>query len=171
MSNERNIQDTPCYGNHCDVNTFQEIDVCVPITVEPYVDLGDPIIECIEEPNLVPIPCGAWDKRGKCRFAISQKLSIMIPIEFKAEACSGPASISCLGQEEEEEECPPYICCGKGERMPFVICEEEGSDVSEKRSTVCCEREGCTDICCERECSKFSDFYYFVKGIRGRLKE
>ena len=149
MSNERNIQETPCYENHCDVNTVQEIDVCVPITVEPYVDLGDPIIECIEEPSLVPIPCGAWDKRGKCRFAISQKLSIMIPIEFKAEACSGPASISCLGQEEEEQEgeCPPYICCETPERPTFV-CHDETKHPPE-----------------------ISDFYYFVKSRRGRLKK
>jgi hypothetical protein len=148
MSKERNIQDVPCNENHCDVTAFQEIDVCVPITVEPYVDLEEPIIECIEEPCLVPIPCCAWNKKGKCRFAISQKLSIMIPIEFKAEALSGPASVNCLGEEEEEEEveCPPFICCERDKRPCFV---------SEKKE----------------QKHELPDFYYYVKNRRGRLKK
>lgn len=193
MTSERNIQDTPCNEDSCDVTAFQEIDVCVPITVEPYVDLGEPIIECIEEPCLVPIPCGAWNKKkGKCRFTICQKLSIMIPIEFKAEALSGPPSVNCSGggeeEDEEEGEWPPYICCGQGERLPFVSCEEEqshGCCEKHAQQSVCCEREEYyQDICCEkgerppfvccekRECEpKISDFYYFVRGRRGRLKK
>lgn len=115
MSIERNNQDTPCNDNSCDVTAFQEIDVCVPITVEPYVDLGQPIIDCIEEPCLLPIPCGSWNKKGKCKFFISQKLSIMIPIEFKAETCSGPASIRCLGQDQEEGEEGPDSSCKRDE--------------------------------------------------------
>jgi hypothetical protein len=147
MSKERNIHDTSCNEDSCDVTAFKEIDVCVPITVEPYIDLGEPIIECIEEPCLVPIPCAAWNKKnGKCRFTICQKLSIMIPIEFKAEALSGPPSVNCSagGEEEEEdeedeEECPPYIFCGQGEGLPLQ--------------------------------EKILDFYYFVRGRRGRLKK
>ncbi|HBC30088.1 MAG TPA: hypothetical protein DC024_02415 [Clostridiales bacterium] len=141
MSIERNIQYTPFNKNNCDVTAFQEIDVCVPITVEPYVDLGEPIIDCIEEPYLIQIPCGSWDKKKrKCRFTICQKLSIMIPIEFYVDACSGPVSVNCLdGEEEEEDECqrPPFICCGNEERPSFDL----------------------------------PDFYYYVKNKRGKLKK
>lgn len=149
MSIERNIQYTPCNKNNCDVTAFQEIDVCVPITVEPYVDLGEPIIDCIEEPYLIPIPCSSWDKKKrKCKFTVCQKLSIMIPIEFYVDACSGPASVDCSGEEEDNdhEKCPPFICCGKEEPPPFV--------------------------CCVKEEVKYEDpdFYYYVKGRRGRLR-
>jgi hypothetical protein len=162
MSNERSIQETPCNENHCDVTAFQEIDVCVPITVEPYVDLGEPIIECIEEPCLLPIPCDAWNKKSKCKFTICQKLNIMIPIEFKAETCSGPPSVSCLGSEEEEEEdaWPPYICCEtqKKEKHPPVNWEDE---------------KDCKKICCEKgeNSPELHDFYYFVRGRLGKLKK
>lgn len=145
MSIERNIQYTPCNKNNCDVTAFQEIDVCVPITVEPDVDLGEPIIDCIEEPYLIPITCGSWDKKKrKCRFTICQKLSIMIPIEFNVDACSGPAAVNCLG--EEDDECPAFICCKKEEPPQFVCCEKEEMKYEEP------------------------DFYYYVKGRRGRLK-
>ena len=93
----------------------------------------------------------------------------MIPIEFKAEAWSGPASVNCLGEEEERS---PNICCGKGERIAFDNCEKGSPHVREKRSTSCFEREERKDICCERECtSRDPDFYYYVKGKRGRLKK
>lgn len=146
MSSDRNIKNTPYNENSCDVTAFQEIDVCVPITVEPYVDLGEPIIDCIEEPCLVPIPCGSWNKKGKCKFYISQKLSIMIPIEFKAETCSGAASIRCLEQEAEEEDCSPNICCETLQRPTFVCCEEEHTP-------------------------EIPNFYYYVRGKTGRIKK
>jgi len=149
MSSDKNIEATPCNENSCDVTAFQEIDVCVPINLEPYVDLGEPIIDCIEEPYLIPIPCDSWDKKKrKCRFTICQKLSIMIPIEFYVYACSGPASVDCTGEEEcyYHDECLPLTCCGKEEPPPFV--------------------------CCVKEEVKYEDpdFYYYVKGRRGRLR-
>ena len=132
-----------CNKDGCDVKVYQDVDLSVPITVEPYVDLGEAIIECIEEPCLVPIPCGAWNKKGKCRFCISQKLSIMIPIEFKVDALSGPVSVNCPG---EEEECPSHICCGAQQRPTFVCCEEERTP-------------------------EIPDFYYYIKKRRGKLKK
>lgn len=134
-----------CNKDGCDVKVYQDVDLSVPITVEPYVDLGEAIIECIEEPCLEPIPCGAWNKKGKCRFCISQKLSIMIPIEFKVDALSGPVSVNCFGQEEEDE-CPPYICCGVQQRPTFVCFEEE------------------------EPLPEMPDFYYYIKNRRGKLK-
>ena len=156
MSIERNIQYTPFNKNNCDVTAFQEIDVCVPITVEPYVDLGEPIIDCIEEPYLIQIPCGSWDKKKrKCRFTICQKLSIMIPIEFNVDACSGPVSVNCLGGEEVCCEEPSYDCC---EDETFNDCFEIG-----ERPPFVLEKDAI-----KRE---LSDFYYYVKGRRGRLKK
>jgi hypothetical protein len=136
-----------CSKDGCDVTVYQDVDLSVPITVEPYVDLGEAIIECIEEPCLIPIPCGAWNKKSKCKFCISQKLCIMIPIEFKVDALSGPVSVNCPGQEEEEEECPPYICCGIQQRPTFV-CREEAEHPPD-----------------------MTDFYYYIKNRVGKLKE
>lgn len=135
-----------CYKDGCDVKVYQDVDLSVPITMEPYVDLGEAIIECIEEPCFVPIPCVAWNKKGKCRFCISQKLSIAIPIEFKVDALSGPVSVNCSDQDAEGE-CPPNNCCGAQQHPTFVCCAEV-----------------------ERP-PEIPDFYYFIKNRRGKLKD
>lgn len=118
MLNDTNIRDTPCNESSCDTTAVHEIDVCVPITVEPCVDLGEAFIDCIEEPSFIPMSCGGWNyKKGKCKFTICQKLRIMIPIEFDVEAWDGPLMVNCSGGEKEEEdrECPHHVCCEKEE--------------------------------------------------------
>jgi len=84
-----------CSEDICDVTAFQEIDVRVPITIEPYVNLSEAIVECVEDPYLMPVSCCACNKNGTCKFAIAQKLCIIVPVEFKAIASSGPISVIC----------------------------------------------------------------------------
>lgn len=93
-----------CDQDGCDVTVYQNLDVCVPITVEPYVNLHEAEVECIEEPYIVTNPNWSKCKNGTCRFNLAQKLCIMIPIEFKAKASSGPTSVIC--GDISDEGCP-----------------------------------------------------------------
>jgi hypothetical protein len=99
----------------CDVTVYQDIDVCVPITVEPYVNLHEAEVECIDEPYIVTNPNWSKCKNGTCRFNLAQKLCVMIPIEFKAKAASGPTSVMC--GDISNEGCPSEICCEDEEHM------------------------------------------------------
>jgi len=92
----------------CEVNAFQEIDVCVPITIDPFVTLGEAVVECIEDPCIVPVHCRTWNKNGTCKFTIAQKICVMVPVEFKASATSGPTSVIC--GDTSDEDCPTYVC-------------------------------------------------------------
>lgn len=98
-----------CEEDSCNVNAFQEIDVCVPITIEPYVDLGEAVVECIDEPCIsLSHSSGACNKSGACKFTIEQKLCVMVPIEFKATAKSGPTSVIC--GDASDEDCQSNNC-------------------------------------------------------------
>lgn len=108
FQNREEICASVCGETGCEVNAFQELDVCVPITIEPYVNISEAVVECIEDPCIVPVPCRTWNKNGTCKFTIAQKLCVMVPIEFKATASSGPTSVIC--GDVSDEECPSYDC-------------------------------------------------------------
>lgn len=107
----------PCNDDSCDVSIYQDIDVCVPIIIEPYVNLHEAEVECIDEPYIVSSSCNPKNKNGTCRFNLAQKLCIMIPVEFKAKACSGPTSVIC--GDISDEDCPSAICEESDEENPF----------------------------------------------------
>lgn len=107
----------PCDDNGCDVNVFQDIDVCVPITVEPFVKLHEAEVECIDEPYIVSSEYNCKNKNGTCRFNLAQKLCIMIPIEFKAKTSSGPTSVIC--GDISDEGCPSLVCEERNEDDPI----------------------------------------------------
>lgn len=98
----------PCNENGCDVTIYHDVDVCVPITVEPYVNLHEAEVECIDEPYIVTSSCSPKNKNGTCRFNLAQKLCIMIPIEFRAKTTSGPTSVIC--GDISDEGCPSEVC-------------------------------------------------------------
>ena len=117
-----------CEDSGCDVTAYQEIDVCVPITIEPYVDLGNAIVECIDDPYIAPLPCRTWNKNGTCKFTIAQKLCVMVPIEFRAAASSGPTSVICgdaTDEDCENDDCNEERGCEKRPKYNFYIKGKE----------------------------------------------
>lgn len=97
-----------CSDDECDLTVYQDLDVCVPITVEPYANLHEAEVECIGEPYIITSPCNSRNKNGTCRFNLAQKICIMIPIDFKAKATSGPTSVVC--GDISDEGCPSDGC-------------------------------------------------------------
>ncbi|WP_326908591.1 hypothetical protein [Sedimentibacter sp. MB31-C6] len=101
-----------CEKESCETDVFQEMDVCVPISIEPYVDLGEAEVECIEDPYIDSLHFCKCNKNETCKFTIYQKICVMIPVEFKAIARSGSTSVIC--GDISDEDCPTHICDEEG---------------------------------------------------------
>lgn len=85
----------------CKTTEYKEIDVTVPITIEPYACLGDACVEIIDAPCIIPIP--RCMRKHNCQYAVKQKLCVIFPIEFNAVASSGPP-ICSIGDNCDCEE-------------------------------------------------------------------
>ena len=75
--------------------TEQDVCVCVPVTIEPVVKVGDARVRRIGKVE-VSSDC---DCKGcndtTCKFVISQKLRVEVPVDFDAKACPGEAYVNC----------------------------------------------------------------------------
>ena len=74
------LKDFPAVG-------YQEVDVCVPVTVKPFANVLAPKIKCVG----TPVVCaGEGECKGNCgnvcKFTISQKIKVEIPVIFGAKA-------------------------------------------------------------------------------------
>jgi len=83
----------------------EELEVCVPIKVEPYVEVGEPTVSLIGSPCVEQINCCGWNQKGNCKYVVSQKLCVKVPLVFnaKAEANCG-LSTNCFNHYYPEQE-------------------------------------------------------------------
>lgn len=80
----------------CETIAYQQVRVCVPVTVTPYANQGDLTVSCYAEPIITPgIHKCKGHENGNCAFTITQNLCVSIPIEFGATASTGNPSIQC----------------------------------------------------------------------------
>ncbi len=94
----------PEYGKEsCNTSEFKEIiDVMVPVTVEPKAEVGKVTVSVIGEPIVRPIPCVNLSRNGICKFLVTQKLCVQVPITFNASAKANDGlSTDCF-----EHKCP-----------------------------------------------------------------
>ncbi len=149
-----------CNQYGCDVTVFHDLDVCVPITVEPYVKLHEAEVECLDEPFIMTNPNWSKEKNGTCRFNLAQKLCIVIPVEFRAKATSGPTSVVCGDISDEgcpNERCPDERCpdeCRPDECRPDK-CRPEECCPEECRPDECRPEECRPEECCPNKCHSF----------------
>lgn len=70
---------------------YQTVDVSLPISLAPAVNLGDVKIMCCEEPRVecCEARCGVIELR------VTQAVTYQIPIEYAAEAALGRATTEC----------------------------------------------------------------------------
>ncbi len=90
----------PVCGNEdstCNTSELKElIDVCAPVSIEPFVEVGKVTVSVIDDPCVIPVPCGKWNRNGLCRFLVTQKLCVQVPITFKAAAkADNGLSVNC----------------------------------------------------------------------------
>lgn len=80
----------------CTESCYREISVSVPIAIKPFGEVGNAKTECVG--NAVVIekynPC---DKKcdNLCKFTITQKLRVEVPVIFGARAEAGDACVDC----------------------------------------------------------------------------
>lgn len=78
----------PVYGNEtCNTTEIKEIlEVLVPVTVAPEVEVGNAAVTVVGEPCVRPLPCSSLSRNGICKFLVTQKLCVQVPITFNATA-------------------------------------------------------------------------------------
>lgn len=92
----------------CSSVGYQDVNVCIPVTIKPFGEVGNAKTKCL---GRAVVSYGCDHCPGKtgdvCKFTISQKLRVEVPVIFGARAEVGEASVDCGDCEhyEHEPEC------------------------------------------------------------------
>lgn len=80
----------------CPTMGYQDVNVCVPVTIKAFGEVGNATTKCLGKACIIsgcdPCISGSGDI---CKFSVSQKLRIEVPIIFGARAEAGEAIIDC----------------------------------------------------------------------------
>lgn len=95
----------------CPTMSYQDVNVCIPVTIKAFGEVGNVKTQCLGK-AIVESGCDAC--KGKCddvcKFTVSQKLRVEVPIIFGARVEGGEALIDC-GCAENAEECDAHCDC------------------------------------------------------------
>lgn len=88
----------------CSTVGYQDVTVSIPVTIKPFGEVGNARTQCMG--NAV-ISSGSDHYSGKpkeeCKFTISQKLRVEVPVIFGARAEVGDAIVNCGCAESEND--------------------------------------------------------------------
>jgi len=80
----------------CPTTTYQEVDVCVPVTISPYATVGEATVTCCGDPTITQGTAScAGTTGGTCSFTISQRVCVAVPVAFGANAQVGNYTVNC----------------------------------------------------------------------------
>jgi len=84
----------------CEVTVFQNIGVCVPVTITPSAEVGPVNVSCCGPAIVSTIPCPIGAPPS-CTFYVRQNICAEVPVIISAEGDSGETVVSCgdLSQE------------------------------------------------------------------------
>lgn len=89
----------------CSAVGYQDVNVCIPVTIKPFGEAGNATTRCLGK---AVVSSNCEECPGKpgdvCKFTISQKLRVEVPVVFGARAEIGEASIDC-GCAESSNTC------------------------------------------------------------------
>lgn len=84
----------------CSAVGYQDVDVCIPVTIRPFGEVGNVKTYCEGKARVHHGSSHCPGKPGEvCKFTISQKLRVEVPVIFGAKAEIGEASVECGGAE------------------------------------------------------------------------
>ncbi|MBQ7935408.1 MAG: hypothetical protein IJ333_03565 [Clostridia bacterium] len=88
----------------CPVVGYQDVDVCVPVTIKPFGEVGNAKTQCLGKPVVYP-DCDRYPGKPHevCKFTISQRLRVEVPVIFGARAEVGDALVDCGCAEEKDD--------------------------------------------------------------------
>lgn len=93
----------------CSAVGYQDVDVCIPITIKAFGEVGNAKTQCLGKSTISSGPDVCSGKPGAvCKFTISQTLRVEVPVIFGARAEAGEAIIDCGCTEETDSCCMKY---------------------------------------------------------------
>ncbi len=83
-------------GDVCPAVGYQDVNVCVPVTIKPFGDVGNVKTKCLGKASVLS-ECDQCpgETCGVCKFIISQKLRVEVPVIFGARAEVGDVAVDC----------------------------------------------------------------------------
>lgn len=103
----------------CSTVGHQDVDVCIPIAIKAFGEVGNVKTQCLGKSV---IASGSDVRSGKsgevCKFTISQKLRVEVPVIFGARAEAGEAIIDCG-------------CTGKADSCCCIELETDQKSITE----------------------------------------
>lgn len=80
----------------CSAIGYQDVNVSIPVTVKPFGEAGNAKTHCVGK-AVISEDCDECPGKpgGVCKFTISQKLRVEVPVIFGARAEVGDASVDC----------------------------------------------------------------------------
>lgn len=92
------LYEKSCKPEHevCPALGFQDVIVGVPVEIKPFAKVGKICTECVGKPVIDRSgkPCEGKHKEV-CKFVISQKMRVEVPVIFGAKTEVGEAEIEC----------------------------------------------------------------------------
>lgn len=80
----------------CEAVGYQDVNVCIPVTIKTFGEAGNAKTQCLGK-AVISSGCDMCPGKpgGECKFTISQKLHVEVPVVFGARAEVGEASVEC----------------------------------------------------------------------------
>lgn len=104
---------------NCVRTAHQRARVTVPITLTPYVRVGEASAWCCGAPVFCAVGSRQIPPCSSCTFLVTQMMCVSVPITFTADATAGEADIECLGSPAP---CDPRT---PGGMPPCNTCDPE----------------------------------------------
>jgi len=82
----------------CDAVGEQLVNICVPVSVQPFATVGPISVRCCGAPTVEPGTVCPGIPNLSCDFTISQTICVEVPVEFGAVVNTGETNVLCAGQ-------------------------------------------------------------------------
>jgi len=101
---DEEVHNDYCTEENCETKASQVATVCVPVTITPFAKVGTICTECCGKP-IISNKHGHCKgiENGNCKFTISQKIKVEIPVEFGANTTVGGTFVECEYVKEEDD--------------------------------------------------------------------
>lgn len=104
MDNElKNLEDLRV-PQTCPAMGYQELSVCVPVTVTPFAKTGKTKTTCCGSAVVDADDICPGTENGSCTFTITQDICVSVPVTFGAHASAGNPFVNC-GDASAEDIC------------------------------------------------------------------
>jgi len=77
----------------CEKSVEKVFSVQIPVFIKPYAEVLEPEVKCIGDVRLNP-ECKHCRKDFENRFVITQQISVLVPVKYRAVICYGKECVS-----------------------------------------------------------------------------